>query len=185
MRKNSPLLIFAFLLIALQSCVSSKLETNKDAEYTQKPRKIFLVISGSKDAKQFNTQLYNSLVRNFKKRNIVCDGFVRDPLSLQTEQDINNSINNFDPDALMVIKMTKVDMMNGGAGGGTFEISLIENKKKKTVWKGVLDVTGPFNGTDVVNSATKTIIKKLQDDQVIDTNPEIRLIPAYGKIKDE
>ncbi|MBB6111047.1 hypothetical protein SAMN05421821_11065 [Mucilaginibacter lappiensis] len=175
MKKLHIIAVIAVIFI-LQSCVSTKIETNKDAGYNQKPKKLYMIITNAKDGKAFGQDLYNGLTLNFKTRNIICDGFVRDPLSLKTEQDIDNDINTFNPDALLLVKMTKITIMNGAPGSAVYELSLIEGKAKKVVWKGNLDVYGPFWNVSTVNSAIKTVINKMQEDQLINTNTQINTI---------
>lgn len=176
MTKKVCLIALAAFVSIMQACVSSKIASNKDSAYNIKPKKLYLIVSSSKDAKTFPQDLYNGLVKNFKTRNIAYDGFVRDPLSLKSDEELNHDLNSYDPDGLLTIKMTQIDIINGGAGGATFELSLISRENKKTVWKANLNVTGPMRDLATVNSAIKTIIGKMQEDQIIETNDKISLL---------
>jgi hypothetical protein len=178
MKKNLHIIAVIAIILILQSCISTKIVTNKDVRYNQKPKKLYMIITNSKDGKAFSQDLYNGLTQNFKNRSIICDGFVRDPLSLKTEQDIDKDINTFNPDALLLIKMTKITIMNGSPGSAIYELSLIEGKAKKAVWKGNLDVYGPFWNVSTVNSAIKTVITKMQEDQLINTSTQINIISS-------
>ncbi len=91
---------------------------------------------------------------------------LRNPLSLETDAEIENNINDFKPTQLMIIKQTQVNSLNGKINGGTIEISIIDGTDKKIAWKGLLDVFyGDFGNayTGANASLTKFANKLIED----------------------
>lgn len=162
--KSIPLL---FLILILQSCFSASIIANKDADYNKKIGRIYVVVSSAKNVSHFNDRLLKSLTDQIKLKGVYADGFVRDPLTLETEDDINAKINKFDPEALLIIKQTKITYINGGAGGGTFEITLVDKETKKNVWKSTLNLAGAWYSDGTVDTMVNKLLTQMEQDHLI------------------
>jgi hypothetical protein len=162
--KTIPLL---FLIVVLQSCYSASIVANKDANYNKKIGKIYVVISSAKDVHHFDDRLLEALTDQIKLKGVFADGFVRNPLALETDEDINTKINKYDPEALLIIKQTHITYINGGAGAGTFEIALMDKETKKNVWKSTLYLNGPWYSDGTVDTMVKKLLAQMQQDHLI------------------
>lgn len=169
MTKKISFALFAILLQALlfSSCVTTKIVSNKDASYTKKLKKIYIICNLGKDESNFNERLFDTLKNNLLRNKIAVEGFIRNPVALETDQDIIKKINDYDPDALMVVKQTHVTYINGGPGAGKFEVSLIDKLTQKSIWKAEIDLTGPWWEAASSNSVIEKLIMKLKEDQLI------------------
>ncbi|HJP63005.1 MAG TPA: hypothetical protein VJ844_06160 [Mucilaginibacter sp.] len=160
----TPILVLAFIL---QSCVTAKITSNKEASYTSQPKRVFILLKGAKQSKDFSNGFLAGLQAGFKEKGVTTDSYVRDPLSLDTKEDINKKINDFSPEALMLIEQKVVHSTNGMVDGGRFEISLIDGASRKPVWKGEFEVYGQFGIDDAVNKGVKEIFKKFIEDKIV------------------
>ncbi|TWJ02532.1 hypothetical protein JN11_01505 [Mucilaginibacter frigoritolerans] len=156
-----------FQSLFFTSCVSTKITSNKDASFNRKLKKIYVICNLGKDVSNFNERLFEGVKKKFTENNITIDGFVRNPVALETDEDVLNKIRSYDPEALMIIKQTHVTYYNGGPGGGVFEVSLIDKVSQKNIWKSEIDVTGPWWDEDTSDSIVKKLILKLKEDQII------------------
>ncbi len=165
--KKNLILLSLFLVTCLQACVTVKIDSNKEASYTKKPKKIYILISGAKQAKIFCQAFSDGLQSKFNEKGIQSESYVYNPLSLETDSDIDKRINQYSPEALLVIKQKQVHSTNGGVDGGTFELSLIDGATKKPVWKSELDVYGQMGMDDALEKSIATVCKKMEQDQLL------------------
>ena len=167
MKKNLLRPSLILLVIFLQSCFTAKIESHKQEGYNQKLQKIYLIVNGAKESKTFSDGLLSGLNTKFKEKNVLTEGFVRDPLSLDTDEDIQKRIDDFNPDGLLILKQTRISYTNNAITGGTFELTLIDGKTKKPVWKGLVDVFGSLGINGSIGTSVNNLIKKLEQDQLI------------------
>ncbi len=168
-KKLRHFLVFFVLLltVVLQSCYSAKIVSNKDVNYTQKLKRVYVIVSSAKDVKHFDDRLLTALTDKIKLKGVFADGFARNPLSLETEEDINRKINKYDPDALLLIKQTQITYINGGPGAGTFEITLIDKETKKNVWKSTLNLQGAWQDDSTIDTMVSKLLTQMEQDQLI------------------
>lgn len=167
MIKSIQSAILLLFVIFMQSCVTAKVESHKQAGYNQKLKKIYLIVNGAKDSKKFSKGLLSGLNNKFNGMGIPTDGFIHDPLSLDTDADIQQKISDFSPDGLLIFKQTKISYTNNAVTGGTFEVTLIDGKTKKPVWKGLVDVFGSLGINNSISTSVNNLIKKMKQDQLI------------------
>ncbi|RVT98054.1 hypothetical protein EOD41_18375 [Mucilaginibacter limnophilus] len=165
--KKILLLACTVIVLCLQACISANIQSNKQATYTRQPKKVYFIVNAGSESKKFTANFINSLQKALMAKGIENNGHQYDPLSLDSNEDIEKRINGYDPEALLIIKQTRVTMMNGGAGAGVFEVGLVDKETKKQVWKGVLDVTGPFTMPETASKAVKTLMQKMQQDKLV------------------
>lgn len=158
--------IFLLILI-LQSCYSARIVSNKDVNYSKKLKRIYVIVNIPKNVDHFNDRLLTTLINKIKEKGVITDGFARNPLSLETEEDINKKIDQYDPEALMVIKQTYITYMNGGPGAGVFEITLIAKEAKKPIWKSTLNLQGPWRDNATINIMVSKLLTQMEQDQLI------------------
>lgn len=154
-------------ILLLQSCVSAKIESNKQANYTKQPKKIFLLINSTRETNLFCKSFTNILSVKLKKRGVENTVYIKNPLTLDTEKDINDKINAYAPEALMIFKQTEMHTTNGGFDGAKFEISLIDKDTQTVAWKSVMDIYGTMGIEEATNKAVKTLSEKLAEDKII------------------
>jgi hypothetical protein len=156
-----------FVIILSQSCVTAKVTSNKDADYSRQPKKIFIMMNGAKQSGSFCNEFLSGLQTKFKEKAVESTTYVRDPLSLETKEDINKKISDYSPEALMVIQQKVVHSTNNFVDGGKFEISLIDSETRKTVWKSEFEVYSQFGIENAVNKSLNELFKKLTEDKII------------------
>lgn len=153
-------LLTAFFLF-LQACATVNIASNKQAGYTKKPKKIFIVASSAKEGQLFCNALAKGLQNNFVQRGVATQIYVRNALLFDTEEDINKKINTYAPEAVLQITQTE-----RGAGSGTYELTLVDTETKKNVWKGEL-TTSSTNDSFIFEKGVNTVVNKLAQDGVI------------------
>ncbi|WP_073400767.1 hypothetical protein [Mucilaginibacter sp. OK098] len=162
---SKPFLLL--IIILLQSCISTKIASNKGTDYIKQPKKIFILMNNAKETNEFCSFLLAKLKRKLLEKGVQSDSYRRNPLSLETEKDIDSKINSYAPEALMVIQQKIIHYTNGRVDGGTIEISLIDSETKKTVWKSEFEFYAMFRMTDAVDKSIKKIVNKLIEDKLI------------------
>lgn len=155
------------IICSLQSCFSAKIESSKQAGYNEKLYKVYIIVNGAKETKNFSQTFFTGLKAKLREKNIQSNGFLRDPLSLDTEEDVLKKINDYDPQALLVIKQTHITYTNGTVTDAKLDLTLIDGKTQKPVWKGLAKVYGAFGITESAEVAVNNVIKKLQEDKLI------------------
>jgi hypothetical protein len=158
--------IFLVLITLFQGCTSAKMVSNKEIGFTKKPKKIFIFINHTKDSKSFWKSMAVKLGDEFTRRGIETVIYMRDPLSLETEDDFNKKISDYAPEALLIIKQT---VTSGDWRAGDYELSLVDGETKKPVWKSQLNIhaTGSVYMSNAVIDSLKVIISKLTKDKII------------------
>jgi hypothetical protein len=167
MNRKLPFTILLVVITFLQSCVTAKITSNKDADYIKQPKKIFILMNVSKEASGFSNGLLWGLKSKLKEKGVESTSYQHNPLSFDTDQDINKKIDDYAPEALMVIKQKVVHSINSMVDGSNFEITLIDNETKKTVWKSDFEVYGQMGIEDAVNKGVNELLKKLMKDKII------------------
>ena len=168
MNKNLLSCIYlSLIIILLQACVTVKVASNKDESYTKQPKKIFVLMNAAKQSKEFTRVFLMELQSKLKEKGVETETYERDPLSLETEKDITSKINNYAPDALMVIAQKEVHSTNNMVDGGSFEISLTDGESKKVVWKSELGVVGPYTLGQTASKGLDEFMKKLVEDKIV------------------
>ena len=140
--------------------------SNKDVGFNKKFTRIFVFINSTKDSKTFWKAMGERLTNEFTQRHIESVVYVRDPLSLETDDDFSKRVSAYAPQGLLIIKQT---VTSGDWRIGDYELSLIDAATKKPVWKSQLNVhaTGAVYMTNAVVESTKVIISKLTKDKII------------------
>ncbi|MEP6949593.1 MAG: hypothetical protein ABI863_09985, partial [Ginsengibacter sp.] len=129
--KKSLYFLFIFLMpiISLLDCTSAKIVSNKDVGFNKKLKKIFVFINATKDSKSFWKGMADRLTNEFKQRGIESVFYLRDPLSLETDEDFSKKVSAYGPDGLLIIKQT---VTSGDWRVGDYELSIIDGETKKS-----------------------------------------------------
>ncbi|ASU34980.1 hypothetical protein [Mucilaginibacter xinganensis] len=168
MSKNLfPKSFLLLIIIILQSCVSAKITSNKDANYTRQPKRIYLMMNGSKKANDFCVGFVRGFQNKLEEKGVKTSLYISDSLSLLDNDDINKKIDEFSPEAVMIISQKEVHSTNNMVDGGNFELTLVDRNTKKNVWKGEFDVYGQYGMTDAIDKSISELMKKLTEDKII------------------
>lgn len=166
------ILTLSLLTILFTSCVTTKIDSNKSSDFNQKVSRIYITARGSDSSKEFMKALTNYLKVELNKHGVESMVYYFDPLSLETEKDLGDKINNYNPDVVMSIGQTERRSTAGPYGGvtetgATLDIRLFVPNRDNPVWRGSLKADGSFGvGTTSQSSAIK-IVEKLKLDGVI------------------
>ncbi len=164
--KRNIYLLSIILLLLVQSCSTVNIASNKQQGYNKQPKKIFIVVNCNKDVNIFCTGLVYGLTNKLTEKGVQSDGYVRDPLSLESEEDRNKRINAYNPEAVLTVQQTLT-----GSGKGVFELTLIDGESRKNVWKSELEVSADsytsLEDSGVIDKAVKTLVSKLAEDKII------------------
>ena len=158
MFKSYFLLFLLVMTITSQSCVTAKIESNKEASYTKHPKRIFILINTASKSKEFTDYFIAGLQRNFTIKGVASDTYTHTALSFETNEEVNKKVSDYSPDAVMIIKQTEVHSTNNMVDGGRFEISMLDFESKKTVWKSILVVSGSMGLSSAVDKSVNELI---------------------------
>ena len=167
MIKKLPFYSIVVFALLLQACVSAKLVSNKQEGYTKKLNKIYVIVSGTKKSKSFFNQFSTTLQTKLKEKSVESFVYYRNELSVDSDSEVNARINEYNPQALMLIRQTVVHSTNGMIDGGTFEKSIIDRETKKPEWKAEFEVYGAMGLSNAVETGVKKLCNKLTEDQII------------------
>lgn len=166
MRKIIYLFCITVSVFLIQSCATVNMASNKSDSYSKQPKKIYIVANFNKNDRTFCNGLVNGLKVNFTQKGIKTDSYMRDALSLESDEDIDRKANDYHPEAVLLIQQTLT-----GGGRATFELTLIDGETKKRVWKGAFDIsTDSYSSMEdegAINKSVKTIVEKLAQDKII------------------
>jgi hypothetical protein len=167
-------IIFSVLIFTF-SCASSKIDSNKSPEFTQKVSKIYITLRVSEGSRNFfRPFIYDYLQPELKKHNVETTVYDFGSLSLESDKDVIGKINVYNPDVVMSIVQTERRATTGyygnGETGATMDIKMFLPGKENPIWRASLKVDGNFEIASYAASkkATARLIEKLQQDDIID-----------------
>ena len=165
LKKLLSFILFLFLLSTLSNCVSIK--SVRDPNFNKKISKVFVEIDGSNRAENYFENLKFNLNRRFYESDIESIFYMRNALSLDSPEDKNKQIAEYQPDVIFYIIQTSHNTVNGVNSGGVLELTLVEPGSDKPVWKAVLEMdTGGWGMGDHAQVANK-IFEQLRKDGII------------------
>jgi hypothetical protein len=185
MKIIKPSGILALIAIStLCGCATSSITTNKSSDLKGPYKKIFLVIHSNIRVEPFSRPWLGAIEDEFNQRGISSKIYSlpdkeNNSLSLESEdnagEDVKKEISEFNPDALMVIMLRKIEAYGGvqvgrpGSNGATFDIKLFGREDPKTpVWRANFQVFGQYGISTAVKKGTSAFIKQLQNDNIIE-----------------
>jgi|GEM_PF-6559308 len=159
--------IFMFFIVAITSCVSTKIKSIKDEDFKARIDNIFILVNIAENEIDFGSQFLGILGIEFRKMELNLEGLLYHPMSLLTQKDIADKIRTFSPDFLLEMTLTKKTIQNGSATEGEFDLALYEIKSKKPIWKATVNTNGGFGSIGDPVLTVKEIIEKLRIDGLI------------------
>jgi hypothetical protein len=166
MKFNSSVILFAIIFF-LQACASTNITSNKMVGYNKKPKKIFILTNNTSQTNKFCTTLARNFLAKFNEKDIKTAIYIRDSFSLETQEDVDKKINDYNPEALFVLQQTESHSTNGRIDGGTFEITLIDTETHKPVWKSEIQISAQYGLDDSINKTIDAVFRKLAEDNII------------------
>src|SRR5206468_10544419 len=107
----------------------------------EKLSKIYLVINSSKGASEFSYSFKTTFLQALADYGVKSDYYVKGPLSLESEKEISERINKFNPQFIIVVTQTESKSFAGvnwassnNINGGTFDIKILPPNSDKPVW---------------------------------------------------
>lgn len=165
------------VLLVITSCATSKITSNKAPDFNEKITKLFIMIKGTDSAEPFFKLFENQLSNFLNIKEIESKTHYFDPLSLESENDVNEKISDYKPNLIMVINQTESRqiMNSNGFGwgfgptniGGTFDIKIFQPNSKNLIWRGNLTADGQFGLETSAIKASDKLIKKLIEDGLL------------------
>ena len=165
------------ILLLLTSCVTSKITSNKSPDFNEKIGKLFIMVKGTDSAQSFFNSFTNQFSSSLNQRGIESQTHYFDPLSLESESDINEKISSYNPNLTMVINQTEsrqtVNQNGFGWGyggtntGGTFDVRIFQPNSKNPVWRPNLIADGQFGLETSAKKSTEKLIEKLIEDGLL------------------
>lgn len=170
----SFLILFFLVSIFSSGCVTSKITSNKSPDFNEKISKVYLLIKGSKGAKEFSYSFKTAFLHALSARGITSDYYVMDELALESDKDINEKILKFNPQVVMVMTQTESESYSqnnfGGShniSSGVFDIKMMTSESDKPVWRASLEAYGGYGIDMAVKKSVKRLIDKLTIDKLI------------------
>ncbi|WP_157637967.1 hypothetical protein [Flexithrix dorotheae] len=167
---SKSILVFCILLFG---CVTTNITSNKSPGFNEKIRRLYVMERGSESAKLFFSSFNNYLGQSLKNRGVKTKFHHFEPLSLESEDDILQKVNEFGPNLLMVIQQTEgratVNQYGWGTTntGATFDIKLFKPDSKTPVWRANLKVDASFGLSESAKGSSDKLIEKLVFDKLL------------------
>ena len=147
--------------LVLTSCVTAKIESNAADAPNYKMEKVFVLVNTAQENEEYSKEFYSALEVALSKKNIESSAYIRTPLTLDTKEDIDNKINAFQPEHLMIIDQTRMTIGGGNiVVSSDFQFSIIEYPSNEPTWKGILEVWTHLG----IRGSIKKSIRKLMED---------------------
>ncbi len=161
------IIIFMFIIVAITSCVSTKINSIKDEDFKAKIDNVFILVNITEDEIDFGSKLLGNLGVELKKIGLNIDGLLYYPMSLLKQKDITDKIRIFNPDFFFEITLTKIIFYDGGPSGGEFDLAIYETKSQKPIWKATAKTQEGFGSMGDPVLTVKEIIEKFKKDGLI------------------
>lgn len=159
------------------SCVTTNITSNKAADFNEKISKLFITIRGSEKAKPFFNSFIKEVSDNLSQNGIPSKKHYFDPLSLETEKDVENKIADFGPNLIMVVNQTEsrntVNVNNTGWGGygtntgGTFDVRIYKPGRENPVWRASLKADSWSQLSETAKKSSILLLEKLTEDGLL------------------
>jgi hypothetical protein len=169
-------LLFSVLLLTT-ACGTSRISSNKSPDFNDKLTKIYLLVKAGKGTTSFAQQFQDAFFAELAKRNIATDGYIVQPLALESDEDIHKKIEKFNPQVLMIMQQTQAERYAGvgmnsiyaqnNVNGATFDIKLLLPGSDKPVWRASLESHGDYGILAAVNKSVKRLIDELTQDGLL------------------
>jgi|TARA_B110000977_G_scaffold84987_1_gene113487 hypothetical protein len=170
-------IFLSVILLVLTSCVTSKITSNKSPNFNEKIEKLFIMVKGSDSTKPFFQSFVVEFRKNLNEKNIESKSHYFSPLSLESENEIDEKISNYNPKLIMMINQTesRQTINNNGFGwgntglntGGTFDVKIFQPDSKNPVWRANLKADGQFGLETSAKKAVEKLIEKLIEDKLL------------------
>jgi hypothetical protein len=136
------------------------------------------MVKGTDSSKPFFETFTNELSTSLNSKDIESMVKYLDPLSLESEDDINQVISNYGANLLMVINQTESrQTVNNGFGygwgfggtntGGTFDVKIFQPNSKSPIWRANLKADGQFGLRTSAKKACEKLIEQLIEDSLL------------------
>jgi hypothetical protein len=169
------------LCISLYSCVSYDVSYIQAPTVQPKAQKVFLLVKDSLNPQNYYGQNNNAFIKTLAQT--ISEDLTKSKVnnlfkvhsnvySLDTQDDINGLINNYDPDAIITVKREQSMLVRSKYStyynGGTYTITVVSAKTRKAYWKSIIEVANE-NYTQVSDyvDLAKQIVDKLKLDGII------------------
>lgn len=164
-------------LLLLFSCTTTRLNSNKDPDFTRQIGSFHVIIRGSHSSDVYLYSLADYLREDLNKIGVKTTVERPNPLSLESEKEMLDRIARINPEALMVITQTEVRQTVGGysmigqkANGATLDIKLFQPNSDKPFWRANCRTDSDWGQGGAGKQSAKKIIEKLIADQLIQNN---------------
>jgi hypothetical protein len=171
--KTANLLLIGLFAFILSSCATTNVAFNNNPDYHTKIKSAFLQV---KDVQLgfFLNGLTDSLVNNLENNNVKVEITKNDILSLESEKDIQNRLQTFNPDVIILLERVDKNMVSNKYGtfysGGVYSMSIKIPEKDKIIWKASISTGGELRGegsTKIIKQTIQQIIAKMKTDQLL------------------
>jgi hypothetical protein len=171
--KNINVFLIGLLALVFSSCATTQVAFNNNPDYHTKIKSAFVQV---KDVQLgfFLKGLTDSLVNNLENNNVKVEIAKIDVLSIESEKDIQERLQTFNPDVIILLERVDKNMASSKYGtfysGGIYSMSIKIPDKDKTVWKASISTEGELRGdgsTKIIRETIQQIIAKMKTDQLL------------------
>ena len=175
MKKNySALLFSALVIIFFSGCVTSSIESGESNNVKGPYNRMYILIAGSQRADKFIEGFAEKIRQSLSARNMEVEIQIEGRLSLETQKETNNKINDYKPEVVLIMRQTEaiIDTRFGfgaskGSMAGIFDLKLFSNTEKRPVWRANLKVYGEFGISTATEKTAKKFLSLLEQDNII------------------
>lgn len=162
------------IIILLSGCATASIESGESNNVKGPYSKIFILISGSPRADKFIEGFAEKIKQAIADRGTGAEVYVEGRLSLETQKEIDDKINAYNPEVVLIMKQTEA-LVNGGYGfgagkgslAGTFDLKLFEKTEKRPVWRANMKAYGEYGISMAIEKTSKKFIALLEQDKIL------------------
>ncbi len=165
--KTNNLIKISLLAIILSACTSSQVTFNNNKAYHTKIKTAFVQI---KDVKlgSYLKGVGDSLVADLIRNKVTVKLLETDILSLDSENDIQKEIKDFDSQVVILLERVDSKMTLAKTetiyDGGTYLMSIILPDTNKIIWKASFSTKYEQGGLGKVQASVKKTLKQIEDE---------------------
>jgi hypothetical protein len=181
---KAPPTLTLVCLSVFYGCTTTSIATNRSDQMKGPYKRVFMIIHSNIRVDPFSIPWAEAVQKELDQRGVASKVYSvadkdNNSLSLEPQDnlqnEINSQINEFQPDAVMIIILKKIEAYGGvqigrpGSNGATFDIKLFAPTDANTpLWRAKFQVFGQYGISTAVNKGTRTFVGQLEKEYIIE-----------------
>ncbi len=164
------------LLPILSSCVSTKIDSQRDESFVKEIKRVYVYSSVRMDEQALAQAFSQVILPQFGSYGIMARSQVRDPLALDEEGFVTDEVEAFNPDVILVLTQTNASatrtwnpgsMSFHDSAEAVYDVSLYDPETDKRIWRAQISTSRDALMTSQ-EGAAKKIAEKIINQMAVD-----------------